>query len=245
MNQVDVASNGGWRRDVWSNSVIYEAMIQFLRLCLCVCFFSSFFLDALLHPPQNPRIEPHLHFLSCNSRWCHLATNRLASRKWHDAVGMFSHNSLNGWKKKKKKPMRISRTNTPTLSSVIVSLEKGEKKTKQNTSPQRTNASNWAKSCALLLTPTPPSTWTPSPSTSSVSLSHLVLGDYRSQIFICGEKQIHTHTHTHTFLCQAAGNVCICMWSIGYKVHADLQRVMLDVCIYNSAVARQAASRIW
>lgn len=34
---------------------------------------------------------------------------------------------INGWQKKEKKKMRISRTNTPTLGSVIISLEKGKK----------------------------------------------------------------------------------------------------------------------
>lgn len=34
---------------------------------------------------------------------------------------------INGWQKKGKKKMRISRTNTPTLGSVIISLEKGKK----------------------------------------------------------------------------------------------------------------------
>lgn len=52
--------------------------------------------------------------------------------------------------------MKISRTNMPTLSSVIVSLEKKNNGKKQQKTPHTDECySNYAKSCSLLFTPTP------------------------------------------------------------------------------------------
>lgn len=130
---------------------------------------------------------------------------------------------MDEWKKTKN--MRISRTNTPTLSSVIVSLEKKKK----NISPQTTSALNHARSCSLLFTPTPPSS---SPSSfllhpfQSSSCSHLVL----SVVL-----EIRSLSAAGLWWEEGIG-VCICVWvwhiwSIRYKVHAELQQVMLG-CVF-------------
>lgn len=138
--------------------------------------------------------------------------------------------------------MRISRTTHPRWAQSL-SLWRRKKKKHLTTDNQR------FKPCQVLLSPlyshssqlllishfplSSPDSFSIHFECPTISIllttSHLILSVFRNQIFICCVAVVRNRWTP--CLCQAAGNgVCVYvwhLWSIRYKVHADLQRVML------------------